>query len=64
MTDSEIKIKGYEILSSQIGLIETEKFISLVQLDKFDYTQWRSGLFPQKNGEEISKMAMELREKD
>jgi len=63
MTDTELKIKAYEILSSQLGLVEMEKFISLVQLDKFDYTRWRNDLFRNKSGEEISKMAMEERRK-
>ncbi len=63
MTDTELKIKAYEILSSQLGLVEMEKFISLVQLDKFDYTRWRNDLFSNKSGEEISKMAMEERRK-
>lgn len=63
MTDNEIKIKGYEILSTQLGLVEMEKFITMVQLDKFDYTKWRDNLFQNKSGEEISKMAMENRRK-
>ncbi len=63
MTDTEIKIKGYEILSSQLGLIEMEKFISMIQLDKFDYTKWRAGLFQNLSGEEISRLAMENRKK-
>jgi len=63
MTDTEIKIKGYEILSSQLGLIEMEKFISMIQLDKFDYTKWRTNLFQNLSGEEISRLAMENRKK-
>ena len=63
MTDTELKIKGYEILSSQLGLVEMEKFISMVQLDKFDYTKWRANLFQNISGEEISKMAMKNRKK-
>ena len=58
MTDTELKIKAYEILSNQPGLVELEKFITLVQQDKFDYTKWRSDLFKGMSGEEISKMAM------
>ncbi len=61
MTDTEIKIKGYEILRTYLGLVEMEKFITLIQLDKFDYTQWRSHLFTGLSGEEISRMAMARR---
>lgn len=38
-----------------------EKFISMVQLDKFDYTKWRVDLFQNLSGEEISKLAMKNR---
>ena len=63
MTDTELKIKGYEVLSTELGLVEMEKFITLVQLDKFDYTKWRTNLFKDMPGEEISKLAMKNRNK-
>ena len=63
MTDTEIKLKGYEVLRSQLGMVEMEKFISMVQLDKFDYTKWRVDLFQNLSGEEISKLAMKNRGK-
>ena len=61
MTDTEIKIKGMNILTKNMGLIETERFISLIQRDKFDYTKWRKNLFEGLSGEEISEKAMEYR---
>ena len=44
-TDSEIKILGFEILSHYLGMIEAERFITLIQREKFDYTKWRESLF-------------------
>ena len=32
---------GFEILTRYLGLVEAERFITLVQREKFDYTQWR-----------------------
>ena len=61
MTDTELKLKGYEVLRSSLGLVELEKFITLIQLEKFDYTKWRENLFPDISGEEISKLAMKNR---
>lgn len=61
MTDTELKLKGFESLRSSLGLVELEKFISLIQLEKFDYTKWRENLFPDSSGAEISKLAMESR---
>ncbi|MGE0082781.1 MAG: hypothetical protein AB7S75_00020 [Desulfococcaceae bacterium] len=59
-TDSEIKMSGFEILSRNLGMIETERFIVLIQREKFDYTKWRENLFKGLSGEEISKKAMEF----
>ena len=61
MTDTELKIKGFESLRSSLGLVELEKFISLIQLEKFNYTKWRENLFSDLSGEEISKQAMKNR---
>lgn len=61
MTDTELKLKGFELLRTSLGLVELEKFISLIQLDKFDYTKWRENLFFNLSGEEISKLAMKNR---
>jgi hypothetical protein len=38
-TDAELKVLGFEILTKQLGLVEAERFISLIQREKFDYTQ-------------------------
>ncbi len=59
-TDSEIKMSGFEILSKNLGMVETERFIALIQREKFDYTKWRENLFDGLSGEEISKRAMEF----
>ena len=59
-TDSEIKMSGFEILSHNLGMVETERFIALIQRERFDYTKWRVNLFNGLNGKEISKRAMEL----
>lgn len=63
MTDTEIKVKGLEVLTRYMGLVEAEKFVSLIQREPFDYTKWRANLFEGMTGEEISKKAMEYREK-
>ncbi|MBN1878008.1 MAG: hypothetical protein JXA33_27550 [Anaerolineae bacterium] len=58
--DAEIKILGFEILSRHLGLVEAERFITLIQRERFDYTQWRQNLFAELSGEEISRQAMVL----
>ena len=41
MTDSELKSKCFTILAEQVGNVEMERFIMLLNRDTFDYTEWR-----------------------
>jgi hypothetical protein len=63
MTDTEIRLKGIQILTDQLGDVETERFVALIQREPFDYTKWREGLDEDLSIEEISKKAMKLRKK-
>jgi len=58
--DAEIKVSALEILNRHLGMVETERFIALVQRERFDYTTWRKDLLTGVSGEEISKRAMEF----
>ncbi|MFA6013353.1 MAG: hypothetical protein WC799_25405 [Desulfobacteraceae bacterium] len=62
-TDSEIKILGFEILNRHLGLVETEKFIALIQRERLDYTKWRTTLLEGMTGKQISQKAMEFKTK-
>ena len=61
ITDTEIKVKGVEILAQYMGDVEMERFIALIQREPFDYTQWRQNLGIGETIEEISRKAMALR---
>ncbi len=61
ITDTEIRVKGVQILAQYLGDIEMERFIALIQREPFDYTQWRQGIDADDSIEEISRKAMELR---
>ena len=63
ITDTEIKIKGVQILAKYLGDVEAERFIALIQREPFDYTKWRQGLDEDLSIEEISQKAMALRMK-
>lgn len=60
-TDTEIRNEAIEVLINHIGLLETERFIMLIQREPFDYTEWRKNLPADKTVRELSKEAMELR---
>jgi hypothetical protein len=62
-TDTLIRNEGMEILVNNLGLVEAERFIMLIQKEPFDYTKWQENLFDNMTIEEISKKAMKYREK-
>ena len=39
LTTAEIVERGYQCLFSQLGTIETERFISFILSERFDYTK-------------------------
>jgi hypothetical protein len=60
-TDTLIRNEGMEILSKNLGMVEAERFIMLIQKEPFDYTQWQENLFENMSVEEISRKAAEYR---
>ena len=63
ITDTEIKIKGFEVLVNTFGKVDAERFISLIMREPFDYTKWQQNLWEGKTIAEISQAASKLREK-
>jgi hypothetical protein len=62
-TDTEVKIKGLDILVQGLGAVDAERFISLLLREPFDYTQWQKDLWADRSVEQIRKKAMYLRKK-
>ena len=60
-TDTEIRVQGLRALVNALGIVEAEKFISLILREPFDYTKWQQNLWPDRSVAEISKAAMESR---
>lgn len=61
ITDTEIKLKGFQVLFEALGPVEAERFISLIMREPFDYTTWQRTLLLDKPLDEISNSAMRLR---
>ena len=57
MSTVELMNRGMRCLTSQMGVVEAEEFISLVIQEKFDYTKWQREYFDAKPPEEISREA-------
>ena len=64
ITDTEIRLKGIQVLAEFLGDVEAERFIALIQREPFDYTKWRQGLDEDLSITEISQKAMALRNKN
>ena len=64
ITDTEIKLRGIQLLAEHLGDVEAERFIALIQREPFDYTNWRQSMDEDLSIEEISKRAMTLRMKN
>lgn len=60
-TDTEIRVQGLRALVDALGIVEAEKFISLILREPFDYTEWQQNLWSDRSVVEISGTAMESR---
>jgi hypothetical protein len=45
MADAVLKRKGLDALSETLGLVDAERFISLILREPFDYTEWQRNLY-------------------
>lgn len=55
MTDTLLKQSAIKCLIENFGHVQTERFISLVNKESFDYTEWQRSLFEGMSAEELSK---------
>ena len=40
-TDTEVRLDGIKALVQALGAVEAERFVALVNRERFDYTEWR-----------------------
>jgi hypothetical protein len=60
---SVLKVEAMNVLLKTFGVLETERFISSIKSNNFDYTEWRKDLWKDKSIEEIHEMATEFENK-
>ena len=63
-TDTIIRNEGTQVLINALGLVEAERFITLIQKEPFDYTKWQDNLFEEMSIEEISRKAVDYRKNE
>ncbi len=44
-SDTLIKSDGMRVLAENLGIVEAERFITLVLREPFDYTEWQRNLY-------------------
>jgi hypothetical protein len=64
ISDTVIRNEGMKILREKLGVIEAERFISLIKKEPFDYTEWQRDLWKNKSVDEIFNKAKEFYEKN
>ena len=64
MADSVLKRRGMDALSETLGLVEAERFISLILREPFDYTEWQYDLYKDISLEDFYKNVKNFREKN
>jgi len=52
-TDSVLRCDAMNALVQTLGMVDAERFISMVKRDTFDYTEWRRGLWNDMTIDEI-----------
>ena len=59
-TETVLKIEAIDVLIKALGVLDTERFITSIKSNNFDYTEWHTNLWKDKSIEEIHKMATEF----
>ena len=58
-SDSLLRYEAMNILMLNLGIVDAERFISMVKRDTFDYTEWRRGQWNDQSIDEIFSEATE-----
>lgn len=63
-SDIEIMDRGINCLLEKLGVVETEKFISVINREKFDYTKWQRQRFDDVDFKEFNEVAVDYSKKN
>ena len=63
-TDNVLRLDAIDVLLANLGEVDTERFISMIKRDTFDYTEWQRGLWKDKSIEEIHAAATDYYNKN
>jgi hypothetical protein len=55
----DILVRGMKALTEKLGAVGTQRFISIISREKFDYTEWRQEYFDSTVPGEFQQKALE-----
>jgi len=61
-TDTDIRFEGIRALMQVLGTVEAERFIALINRERFDYTEWRKSQWQDETVASLATRARALRE--
>jgi hypothetical protein len=56
-SDTLIRHDGIQALRERLGIIESERFIVLINRESFDYTEWQQTLWQEQSVDDVFAMA-------
>ncbi|MCL1946619.1 MAG: hypothetical protein FWF51_09350 [Chitinivibrionia bacterium] len=62
-TDIVLRSEGMRILAQNLGIVDCERFITIILREPFDYTKWRQDLFADETLDDFLDNAMKYRKK-
>jgi len=62
-SEAVIRSEGMRSLRETLGLVDAEKFITLIKREPFDYTAWQSDLWEGRTLDQIFTAAKEFEER-
>jgi len=63
-SDTLIKSDGMRVLAENLGIIEAERFITLMLRESFDYTEWQRNLYGSMSVNELYDKITEFEKAD
>ena len=57
LSDTLLRCEGMRILRENLGIVETARFIALINRESFDYPEWRRDLYGDMSLEELVEKA-------
>jgi len=62
MTDTVLGLEAIKCLIERFGVVRTERFISLLIKEPFDYTKWQTDLYSDMSVDELFNVASNWKE--